>query len=43
MAIESTCVDDRKCLRCHMKPAFFAIEKTLQSIPTYLVSEELHI
>ena len=28
MAIESTCVDDRKCLRCHMKPAFFAIEST---------------
>lgn len=28
MAIESTCVDDRKYLRCHMKPAFFAIEST---------------
>ena len=24
MAIESTCVDDRKCLRCHMKPASFS-------------------
>lgn len=23
MAIESTCVVDRKCLRCHMKPASF--------------------
>ena len=23
MAIESTCVVDQKCLRCHMKPASF--------------------
>lgn len=25
MAIESTCVDDRKCLRCHMKSASFLL------------------
>ena len=29
MAIESTCVDDRKYLRCHMKPAFFLQSKVL--------------
>lgn len=29
MAIESTCVDDRKCLRCHMKPASFLQSKVL--------------
>lgn len=28
MAIESTFNQQRKYLRCHMKPAFFAIEKT---------------
>ena len=29
MAIASTCVDDQKCLRCHMKPAFFLQSKVL--------------
>lgn len=43
MAIESTLNQQRKSLRCHMKPAFFCNRKYLQSIPTYLVSEELHI
>ena len=28
MAIESTLNQQRKYLRCHMKPAFFAIEST---------------
>ena len=44
MAIESTLNQQRKYLRCHMKPALFLQSKRqLQSIPTYLVSEELHI
>ena len=30
MAIESTCVDDRKCLRCHMKPASFFLRVFLE-------------
>jgi len=37
MAIASTFNQQRKCLRCHMKPAFFAIESTCKCGLTILV------